>query len=73
MAALSKAQRWDELEAAVSDEILHECVVVALYEDLAATIKRRYAGLLQRIEVSIPVKTNEDQEVLGDIIRNINA
>ena len=73
MAMLSKAQRWDELEAAVSDEILNECVIIALYDDLAATIKRRYADVLQRIEVSIPVKTEEDQEVLGDIIRDINA
>lgn len=71
MAELSKAGRWQELAACVDDEILHQCVVVARYDDLAATIQRRYGELLDRIEVSLPIHGPEDQTQLSDIVRDL--
>ena len=72
MAELSKAGQWHALEALVSDEIFDACVVVALYEDLAAIINERYGNLLQRIEVSIPVESAADKEQLVDVIKKIS-
>jgi len=69
MAQLSRARRWDEMAAKVSDDLLHECVIIALYDDLAATIKARYGELIERIEVSIPVETAADQEQLAAVVR----
>jgi len=71
LAQLSRAQRWDDMAAKISDDVLHECVLVALYDDLAATIKRRYDGMIQRIEVSIPVDTQADREQLASIVQGI--
>lgn len=71
MAELSKAARWQELTACVDDEILDQCVVVALYDDLAATIHARYGELLERIEVSLPVLSASDQEQLNDVIGDL--
>ena len=68
MAILSKAGRWDEMAALIDDDLLHECVIVALYDHLASTIKGRYGELIERIEVSIPVQSDEDQEILTDIV-----
>ena len=68
LAQLSKAGRWDEMAARVGDDLLNECVVVALYDDLAATIKGRYGELIERIEVSIPVQNRADQDILTDIV-----
>ena len=57
----------------VSDDLLERCVIVALYDDLAATIKQRYDNLIQRIEVSIPVVTNSDLEQLGEIVAGLQS
>ena len=72
MAELSKVQDWDGLEERVDDEVLDTCVIIALYDDLAATIKNRYSDLIERIEVSLPVRTPEDQEQLRDVIRALS-
>ncbi len=73
MAQLSRTQRWDEMERLVDDELLHKCVVVALYDDLAETMKSRYDHLIDRVEVSIPVETEEDSRVLADIVTQLNT
>ncbi len=72
MAQLSRTQRWDEMEQLVDDELLHKCVVVALYDDLADTLKARYGHLIDRVEVSIPIDTREDSQVLADIVARLN-
>ncbi|MEM7078287.1 MAG: TIGR03617 family F420-dependent LLM class oxidoreductase [Pseudomonadota bacterium] len=73
LAQLSKTQRWDEMAARIDDDLLHACVIVAKYDDLAATISTRYGDWLQRIEVSIPVENAEDQAQMADIIANLSA
>ncbi len=71
MAQLSKAGRWDALAPRVDDELLHACVVVARYDDLASTLKERYGELLQRIEVSIPVESSADAATLRGIVQDL--
>lgn len=68
MSRLSKAQRWSEMAALVDDEVLHEWVVVARYEELAASLRERYGDLIDRVEVSIPVVSGEDRDVLAGIV-----
>ncbi|MEM7001426.1 MAG: TIGR03617 family F420-dependent LLM class oxidoreductase [Pseudomonadota bacterium] len=72
MAQLSKAGRWQELEQKVDDELLHACVVIATYDDLADEILRRYRHKIQRIEVSIPLEQPGDVEVLQHVIQQLN-
>ena len=73
MAQLSKAGQWDQMEQLVDDELLQRCVVVALYDDLAATISQRYGDLISRIEVSIPVTSAQERDQLRDIVAQLNA
>lgn len=73
MSELSKRGRWAEMATLISDEVLHEWVIVASYGDLANTIIERYSGLIDRIEVSIPVIEANDFEVLGDVVRTLQA
>ena len=70
-AALSKQQQWRKLAALVDDEMLAEWAVVARYDDLADTILQRYDGLIDRIEVSIPVADDHDLAVLRDVVAAI--
>jgi probable F420-dependent oxidoreductase len=73
MAQLSKQQRWDDMAARISDELLHRFVVVSLYGDLAGTIEKRYADCIDRIEVSIPVADESDALTLGRIVAELGA
>ena len=57
----------------IDDDVLDEFVVVARYDELAKTIEQRYAKLIDRIEVSIPIVDEADKESLDQIVKDINA
>jgi|TARA_B100002051_G_scaffold85187_1_gene81468 hypothetical protein len=57
----------------VSDELLEEIVIVALYDELASKIKDRFRSVLDRIEVSIPINNRQDEEVLSQIIVDLRT
>jgi hypothetical protein len=73
MSELSKQQRWPEMAALIDDDVLHEWVVVATYDNLARAMIDRYAGVVDRVEVSIPVETEADRETLGAIVAELAA
>jgi probable F420-dependent oxidoreductase len=68
LAAASKRQAWDTMAEMIDDELLETFVVVSLYDDLAANIRTRYEGLIDRIEVSIPLESEEDEQTLRRIV-----
>jgi probable F420-dependent oxidoreductase len=68
---LARQQRWDELPQLVTDEMLHTVATVATHDRIAAALIERYASRVDRIEFSIPIKTEGDAEVLGDILRTV--
>jgi len=53
---LSKQGEWVQMGEAVDDEVLHTFAVVAEPEDVAARVKERYAGLVDRILFAAPVR-----------------
>ena len=65
MNQLSRTNQWSEMSKLVSDELLEEIVIVALYDELASKIKDRFRSVLDRIEVSIPINNRQDEEVLS--------
>ena len=72
LAAASKHQAWDQMALIIDDDVLDEFVVVARYDELASMIEQRYGGLIDRIEVSIPIADETDKESLGKIVKDIN-
>ena len=42
-------QAWEDMPQAVSDEIFNEAAIIAAPEEVAAKIRQRYAGLVDRI------------------------
>jgi len=71
LSELSRAQRWDDMARRIPDEVLHEWVVVATYDDLANVIRTRYAGLIQRIEVGIPLERDTDADLLARLLSDL--
>ena len=73
MNQMSRTNRWSEMSKLVSDELLEEIVIVALYDELASKIKDRFRSVLDRIEVSIPINNRQDEEVLSQIIVDLRT
>ena len=72
-AALSKAQRWDDLPSLVHDDMLHTVATLATHDGIAAALTERYAGRVDRIEFSIPVTSPGDADVLRDILTHLQS
>lgn len=71
--ALSKQQRWEELPELVHDEMLHTVATVATHDKIAAALNERYAGRVDRIEFSIPVRTPQDAEAWRAILADLDT
>jgi probable F420-dependent oxidoreductase len=71
MSVLPREGRWDEMAAMIDDEVLHEWVIVAKYDELAEAINTRFGDVLDRIEVSIPMHTAADEAQMASVIREI--
>ncbi|TFV64725.1 TIGR03617 family F420-dependent LLM class oxidoreductase [Geodermatophilus sp. DF01-2] len=52
---LVRRERWDDLAAAVPDEVLDEFCTAAAYPELAAALGARWAGLVTTVQVPAPV------------------
>jgi alkanesulfonate monooxygenase SsuD/methylene tetrahydromethanopterin reductase-like flavin-dependent oxidoreductase (luciferase family) len=70
---LSKAQRWEEMPAFITDDVLERYAVVGLYDDIAAKLRQRYAGLVTHAEFSIPVNSAHDRERLQDMLDTLRS
>ena len=72
-AALSKAQRWDDLTRVVDDDMLHTVATLGTYDTIGGQLRERYEGIVDRIEFSIPVTTDDDADVLSGILHEIRG
>lgn len=56
---LAARQRWDEMPALVSDELLDAVAILAPPEEIPARIHARYAGVLDRVTLYLPFLLDE--------------
>jgi alkanesulfonate monooxygenase SsuD/methylene tetrahydromethanopterin reductase-like flavin-dependent oxidoreductase (luciferase family) len=69
----SKAQRWEEMPAFISDEVLETFVVVGTHDEIAAKIRDRYGDVVTGVEFSIAVKTEENRRALARIVETLRS
>jgi probable F420-dependent oxidoreductase len=60
LSELSRARRWDEMEALVTDEMVETIAVVGTYDEIAERVWRRYAGVCSAVEFGLPVGDGPD-------------
>jgi len=70
---LSKAQRWEELPGLISDDILHQFVVVGTYREIGRKLLERYGSVVTHCEFSIAVASEADRETLAALVGEIHA
>ncbi len=70
---MSVEGRWGEMGAEITDEMLDAFAVVGLYDEIVDKIKEQYGPYAGSINLSIPVETEEDRELLASMIRELQA
>lgn len=60
LSQLAKAQRWKEMSALISDEMLHALTVEAAPGEIGDAIRERYTGLIDRIALYLPFEPGSD-------------
>lgn len=70
---LSKAQRWEEMPAHISDDVLERYATIGTFDQIGDRLVRRYGHVVTNAEFSIPIAGEKDLETLRDLIRRIRA
>ncbi|HEX3537318.1 MAG TPA: TIGR03617 family F420-dependent LLM class oxidoreductase [Stellaceae bacterium] len=69
--AYSRAQRWEEMPAFVSDGMLETYATIGTYDEIAAKLRARYAGVATHLEFAIPVATDSDRNQLRELVESL--
>ena len=68
--SMSKTGQWEKMAAEIPDEVLAEFSIACTYENLPAAIAKRFGGISDTIELSLPV--DGYQEEIIDSLKRIN-
>jgi probable F420-dependent oxidoreductase len=68
---LSVQQKWHEMPKLVSEEMVHAFCAVGTYSDIAAVMKKRFAGI-NRVMFELPVRTEHDRGTLKEIMQDLH-
>jgi probable F420-dependent oxidoreductase len=70
---LAKNQRWQEMTALISDEMLHALTVEAGPDEIGHAIRERYTGLIDRIALYLPFMPGQDDRLWQTTIATIHG
>jgi probable F420-dependent oxidoreductase len=70
---LSREQRWADMAALVSDDVLEKYAVVGTYETIVERLVARYGRHVTHVEFSIPVRSAADEETLAGMVAELKA
>src|SRR5829696_4711565 len=68
---MSLKGQWEQMPAAVPDEVLEQFVIAGTYDEIVDRIKGRFAGICTRVSLSIPIRSPDDEERLRAMIRQL--
>lgn len=71
MAVLSKAQRWEEMPAKISDEVMHTYATIGTYDEIGSRLIERYGGLVTDCEFSIPCNTDSEKATMRGLLEQL--
>ncbi len=69
--ALTKAGRWDELPALLTDDVVDALVVRGAPGEIGAAVQQRYAGTVDRVGLSMPFDV--DPETLAEVVAGFHS
>jgi probable F420-dependent oxidoreductase len=70
---LSREQRWEEMPAYISDEVLNTYATVGTFDEIGEKIKERYGRVVTNVEFSIPIRNQSDRAILERLIETLTS
>ena len=70
---LSRAQRWEELPAKISDDVLDQFAVIGTYDEIGDRLCARFGEVVTNIEFSIAINDVPERTRLAGLARQIQA
>lgn len=70
---LSLAGKWAEMPALISDEMLEQWAVVALYDDFADRLRERAQGVFATVLIDLPAAARSDDDFVRETLRRLHA
>jgi probable F420-dependent oxidoreductase len=67
--ALARAERWNDMQNLISDEVLDAFAIVARPDDIAQALQRRFGDLVTRISLYLPYE--RDRVAWTPVVREI--
>jgi len=61
---LSREQRWEEMPAYISDDVLNTYATVGTFDEIGEKINERYGRVVTNVEFSIPIRNQADRKTL---------
>lgn len=71
--ALSVEGKWQEMATRITDDMLDEFAIIGTYDEIVKKMKERCAGVIDRVNFSIPIRSPEDEERLKGMIKELQA
>jgi alkanesulfonate monooxygenase SsuD/methylene tetrahydromethanopterin reductase-like flavin-dependent oxidoreductase (luciferase family) len=68
---LARAQRWGEMAALVSDDMLDAYAVIGTYDEIAKKLNARYGGLATHLEFTMPLAMPGEADALRAILAEL--
>jgi probable F420-dependent oxidoreductase len=69
---LTRAGKWQEMAAAVSDEVVHAFAAVGRYDQIVPVIRERFQGIA-RIAFPPPPEDGKDEGLVREILQELTA
>ena len=69
----SRAQNWEELPKLISDDVLEQFVVFGTYDVIGRKLKERFGDVVTNCEFSIPVRSEEEKEIMKQLVKDLHA
>jgi probable F420-dependent oxidoreductase len=70
---LAAEGRWAEMKRQISDEMMDQFAVIGTYDEIAARIRERWSGIVNRIALVFPIRNQGDKERLKALIGELQA
>jgi probable F420-dependent oxidoreductase len=67
---LSVQQKWSEMPKLVSEEMVNAFAAVGTYRDIAAVMRKRFAGV-NRLDFEIPIQSDRERGVVREVIQEL--
>lgn len=70
---LSREGKWQEMPALITDDMLKEWAIIGTYDQLAARVRERCAGVFSTVLLDLPHRFQRDEDRVRELVRTLHG